>query len=75
MEGAFQTVPETWRGAGVFNDKIDPEAMANLLISQIEGAILLSKVHNSLDIFESSCSEIRKLVIKKEYWEDFRYDN
>ncbi len=52
---------------GFFNEYLDPKATADLLISQIEGAILLCKVRQSIEAFESTCEEVRKLVIKKEW--------
>ncbi len=49
---------------GFFKEEIDPKEAAGLLISQIEGAILLSKVNNSVDTFEAACAEMRKLIVK-----------
>ena len=49
---------------GFFREEIDPKAAAGLLISQIEGAILLSKVGNSIEPFESACATMRNLIVK-----------
>ena len=49
---------------GFFNEEIDPTEMAGLIVSQIEGAILLSKVDNSVDTFEATCGTMRKLIVK-----------
>ena len=50
---------------GFFRRKIDPDAMADLVISQIEGAILLSKTHRSMDALEKTCGEIMKLMTRQ----------
>lgn len=49
---------------GFFREEIDPEAAAGLLVSQIEGAILLSKVGNSIEPFESACATMRNMIVK-----------
>ena len=49
---------------GFFREEIEPKEMAGLLISQIEGAILLSKVDNSIEPFESTCAAMRSLIVK-----------
>jgi TetR/AcrR family transcriptional repressor of nem operon len=49
---------------GFFREEIDPKETAGLLISQIEGAILLSKVDNSIEPFESACATMRNLIVK-----------
>ena len=49
---------------GFFKEEVDPKEAAGLLISQIEGAILLSKVGNSVDTFEAACGAMRKLIVK-----------
>ena len=49
---------------GFFREEIDPKEIAALLISQIEGAILLSKVDNSINTFEVTCGTMRKLIVK-----------
>ena len=49
---------------GFFREEIDPKEIAVLLISQIEGAILLSKVDNSINTFEVTCATMRKLIVK-----------
>ena len=49
---------------GFFKEEVEPRETAGLLISQLEGAILLSKVDNSLDEFESACAAMRKLIVK-----------
>ena len=51
---------------GLFREEIDPKETATLLPSQIEGAILLLKVYNSVDTFETAYGAIRKLIVKKE---------
>lgn len=51
-------------GAGFFREEIDPKETAGLLISQIEGAILLSKVDNSIEPFKSACATMRSLIVK-----------
>ena len=49
---------------GFFREEIDPKAVAGLLISQIEGAVLLSKVENSIKPSESACATMRNLIVK-----------
>lgn len=49
---------------GFLREEIDPKEIAGLLISQIEGAILLSKVDNSIEPFESACAAMRNLIVK-----------
>ena len=49
---------------GFFREGIDPKEIAALLISQIEGAILLSKVDNSINTLEATCGAMRKLIVK-----------
>ena len=48
---------------GFFKKEIDPKKTAGLLVSQVEGAILLSKVDNSPDVFEVSCATMRNLIV------------
>ena len=49
---------------GVFKEEVDPEEIAAVLVSQIEGAILLLKVYNSSGTFEASCEAMRQLIVK-----------
>ena len=49
---------------GFFREEIDPKETAGLLVSQVEGAILLSKVYNSIEPFESACAAMRNLIVK-----------
>lgn len=49
---------------GFFSEEIDPTEMAGLVVSQIEGAMLLSKVDNSVDMLEATCGALRKLIVK-----------
>ena len=49
---------------GFFEEEIDPKETATLLVSQIEGAILLLKVYNSVDTFETAYRAMRKLIVK-----------
>lgn len=49
---------------GFFKEEVDPKETASLLVSQIEGSILLSKVDNSLDTFEGTCTAMRNLIVK-----------
>ena len=52
------------RGTSFFKKSIDPVRTTTLLISQIEGAIMLAKVDNSIDMLEATCGAIRKLIVK-----------
>ena len=49
---------------GFFKEEIDPAEIATVLVSQIEGSILLLKVYNSVDTFETACGAMRKLIVK-----------
>ena len=49
---------------GFFQEEIDPKETAGLVVSQLEGGILLSKVNNSIDPFESTCATMRNLIVK-----------
>ena len=49
---------------GFFREEIDPKETAGLAVSQLEGGILLSKVNNSIDPFESTCATMRNLIVK-----------
>ncbi|MGH7885061.1 MAG: TetR/AcrR family transcriptional regulator [Thermodesulfobacteriota bacterium] len=49
-----------------FRENIDPASLADLILSQIEGSILLSKTHKAIDTLKNSCSQILKLIVKKE---------
>ena len=57
---------------GFFREEIDPKETAGLAVSQLEGGILLLKVYNSVDAFESTCGAIRKLIIKKQKKRTYR---
>lgn len=50
---------------GFFRRRIDPDAVADLILSQIEGAILLSKTHRSMDTLERTCGEMTKLITRQ----------
>lgn len=50
---------------GFFREEIDPDATADLILSHVEGAILLSKTHKSMATLERSCKEITKLITKQ----------
>lgn len=53
-----------------FSEDIDPSNIADLVLSQIEGAILLSKTHKSIATLKNSCNQILKLIKNKErYYE------
>lgn len=49
-----------------FTDEIDTSSLADLILSQIEGAILLSKTHKSIAPLKNSCNQILNLIKKKE---------
>ena len=54
---------------GFLYDHIDdPKAMSKLLVSQFEGAILMAKLKNSIAPLEEVYEEMKKLVVKKEWW-------
>ncbi len=63
-KGSFEQCLRDGVEQGFFREEIDPEETAGLLISQIEGAILLSKVDNSIEPFESACVAMRSLIVK-----------
>ena len=50
---------------GFFREEIDSNSAADLVLSHVEGAILLSKTHKSMDTLERSCEEITKLITKQ----------
>lgn len=60
---AFRLCLEEGVERGFFKKDVDPEDVAKLLISQIEGAILLSKVTNSMDPLLSASMEMRRLIV------------
>ena len=64
VEGSFEQCLIDGVEQGFFKEEIDPKETATLLVSQIEGAILLLKVYNSVDIFETSYGAIRKLIVR-----------
>lgn len=64
MEGFFEQCLIDGVEQGFFKEEIDPKETATLLVSQIEGAILLLKVYNSVDTFETSYGAIRKLIVR-----------
>lgn len=53
-----------------FHENIDPSSLADLILSQIEGSILLSKTHKTIDTLKNSCSQILKLITKKEIYNE-----
>ena len=63
-KGSFEQCLRDGVEQGFFREGIDPKEIAVLLISQIEGAILLSKVDNSINTFEVTCATMRKLIVK-----------
>ena len=52
---------------GFFHDTLDPEAMAKLLVSQFEGAMIRVKTQNSIVPLEEVYYERAKLVVKDEW--------
>ncbi len=53
---------------GFFYDTLDPEAMAKLLVSQFEGAMIRVKTQNSLAALEEVYYERAKLMVKDEWF-------
>ncbi len=64
FESSFEQCLREGVEQGFFREEIDPKETATLLISQIEGAVLLLKVYNSVDTFETAYGAIRKLIVR-----------
>lgn len=64
IEGSFEQCLIDGVEQGFFRKEIDPKETATLLVSQIEGAVLLLKVYNSVDAFETSYGAMKKLIVK-----------
>lgn len=64
FEGSFEQCLRDGVEQGFFKEEIDPKETATLLVSQIQGAILLLKVYSSVDTFESVCGAMRKLIVR-----------
>ena len=47
---------------GCFTQNADPEPMASLIYSHIQGVFLLSKTHKSAEVFRNSLDEMMKLI-------------
>ncbi len=55
---------------GYFKEDIDTNSLADLILAQIEGSILLSKTHKSIETLKNSCKETLKLITKKEMYNE-----
>ena len=64
VEGSLEQCLRDGVEQGFFKEEVNPKETATLLVSQIEGAILLLKVYNSVDTFETAYGAMRKLVVK-----------
>ena len=64
IESSFEQCLKDGVEQGFFKEEIDPKETATLLVSQIEGAILLLKVYNSVDTFETAYGAMRKLIVR-----------
>ena len=64
IEGYFEQCLRDGVEEGFFKEEIDPKETATLLVSQIEGAILLLKVYNSVDTLETVYGATRKLIVR-----------
>ena len=64
VEGSLEQCLMDGVEKGFFKKEIDPKETATLLVSQIEGAILLLKVYSSVDTFEIACGAMRKLIVR-----------
>ena len=64
LEGFFEQCLRDGVEQGFFKEEIDPKETATLLVSQVEGAILLLKVYRSIDTFEIACGAMRKLIVR-----------
>lgn len=64
VEGSFEQCLRDGVEQGFFKEEIDPKETATLLVSQIEGAILLLKVYSSVNTFETACGAMRKLIVR-----------
>ena len=64
FEGSFEQCLREGVEQGFFREEIEPKETATLVVSQIEGAVLLLKVYNSVNTFETSYGAIRKLIVK-----------
>ena len=63
VEGSFEQCLRDGVEQGFFKEEIEPKETATLLVSQIEGAILLLKVYSSVDTFETAYGAMRKLIV------------
>ena len=52
---------------GVFYEGLEPEDITKFLITQIEGAMLMAKLRNSLEPIEEFTEQVQKMLVKKEY--------
>lgn len=64
IEGSFEQCLRDGVEQGFFKEEIDPKETATLLVSQIEGAILLLKVYSSVNTFETAYGAMRKLIVR-----------
>ena len=64
VEGSLEQCLREGVEEGFFKKEIDPKETATLLVSQIEGAILLLKVYSSVDTFEIAYGAMRKLIVR-----------
>lgn len=55
---------------GYFNDDLNSGSLADLILAQIEGGILLSKTHKSIKTLKNSCKKTLKLITKKEIYNE-----
>lgn len=55
---------------GYFDEDLDSSTLADLILAQIEGSILLSKTHKSIETLKNSCKQILKLITKKETYNE-----
>lgn len=56
---------------GYFEEDLDSDSLADLILAQIEGGILLSKTHKSIETLKNSCKKTLKLITKKEIYNEW----
>ena len=64
VEGSLEQCLRDGVEKGFFKKEINPKETATLLVSQIEGALLLLKVYSSVDTFEIAYGAMRKLIVR-----------
>ncbi len=52
---------------GFFNEDIDPSAVATLMVSQFEGAVLIAKTKKSMHPIEEAMRGGKRLIVKEEW--------